>query len=814
MRFDPFLEPQDTTPAETDLGDKIALLDSIGDKKLREAQDFLWSIGVDAPLVTGEWRPAPDQIVSYGLPDGSRRVGTHVRMEGRDALVRTADGSALVAVPLEHVSPASSDAEVAFHRQRLASAFEPRSLLRETRAAIDMGNGLWSLALAYPLGRKPPIDEVQAWVKAAYKDVEIVDGDDQIPGKIALVVHRRHPEAELIDEKKIAEDELEKCAKANPSFEFVAGAYEPSESGGVLHFSVRHAGAPVFVRQGSWTKMIASDAQPCTGCVFVDDGVASVRVAAYESGHGPFSMHFDDPRGRTPEDGSYAVQAEADKDAAPPPMSTLTKRDFERQKTDFDDRHRTDEEKAKERRKMLQRDRERQQTLQPAPGPGEHIESIGGPGLHMAVDESAKDYWTTYFGEYGRTFTEDKVAMIRYAWRDAGKGEPTALDVGWVLSVTKHIETLAKRAQKSPAEVGYERGQHRRDILQQRQAVDPVPAPATAEVPPKPPAQPGKPTLQVSDLTGAANALIQAMGMSDGARTAVEGLITQFMARMPEAQRRSMNPEDPGTIQRLLPAALKSMKPKQIEGLIYQYAPQVQLVDAQGQPMGGGLRGLTRKLPWSQQKKTRQQMEHGQWTQQLMEGYQPPGAAPRPAAQPTTPAVAPTAPEAQPTTPQAQPATPATPSSGQAVPEAKPPGNFMRVKMPPGAKGINPGGAEIDLSNQEVLVKAGERESEGMKGPLAQGERRFFVDSLWREGRYAKARISWDPASLQGLNPGAVIQAVKSFVLAASTWKDRFDMGFISRPIVCHFDHEIGLAEVRFRSSNIEGFVPAVKELE
>src|SRR5262249_10288884 len=78
-------------------------------------------------------------------------------------------------------------------------------------------------------------------------------------------------------------------------------------------------------------------------------------------------------------------------------------------------------------------------------GDGSHIEHIGGPGLHVAVDSTAKEYYSDYYGEYGDKLTEPvhekeggaddeaRVAAVRAAWLEVAGDEPEAADVLRVL---------------------------------------------------------------------------------------------------------------------------------------------------------------------------------------------------------------------------------------------------------------------------------------------------------------------------------------------------------------------------------------------
>lgn len=98
--------------------------------------------------------------------------------------------------------------------------------------------------------------------------------------------------------------------------------------------------------------------------------------------------------------------------------------------------------------------------------------------------------------------------------------------------------------------------------------------------------------------------------------------------------------------------------------------------------------------------------------------------------------------------------------------------------------------------------------------PPAKNALHFRMEGLVRRGDWLVATIVWDADAARNMSPGNVIENVKSFVKQRASEKERIDLGFIGKPVIESVDLEMGLAEVRFRSSESRVAPPEVVERE
>lgn len=115
-----------------------------------------------------------------------------------------------------------------------------------------------------------------------------------------------------------------------------------------------------------------------------------------------------------------------------------------------------------------------------------------------------------------------------------------------------------------------------------------------------------------------------------------------------------------------------------------------------------------------------------------------------------------------------------------------------------------PGVREFDPETQQWFDRAGSKRKAA--NPLSCMR---MTDAV-RDGDYIAATVVWDPDECANMSAGNVRQSVISFVKGEATKKETHDYGVIGRPVIMMFDPEAGMAEVRFRSSESRAVPPKV----
>lgn len=1023
LRDDAFMYPEAARPRQS-LGQAKAALSGVGDRDLRAAQDFLWSMGLDMPgmdraaadqTVNG-WRPAVGDEVEFALPsgDGLRRAGRIHELTRTDAIVQVAAGEYNI-VPLPFLQPLSAEPRRAEKKADIRRALRGGGRvgsLAETRAPMPLGtSGDYSVTLQYQAGLKPSEEDVREFVAARYPEARIVDGDDSYPGRLQLVLafpkdaqtvgpdqppssrmnatgigseemegtgkigdaaleveaggagagpgdveaapprmppmselsrrdydrmrqrhdpqyqdpeetrrrelqkkrnlerHRmldqqhqqgpagpgdveaapprmppmselsrrdydrmrqRHdpnyqdPEQQqrerqkkrnlerhrLLDEQhqqgpagigpgehNSAGDDggpdtgaggtgmglsmtgriLEHMAALNPEFDFIEGAIEEDGRTVRSHFEVQRAGRPVFIRSGRLTTVLGEDAVPAQGVVQVmedggryvtgawfygPDGLVSTThlgirreaADAYQDMNGPIPSHENEPGAN--EDGSYVIKADS---GVQSPVATEED--------------------------------------------GEARETIGGPGLHVAVDQPTEDYWEGYYGDYGEKLTQKvpartasaRVAMIRTAWREEAGQDPSADELLWVLGVLSRTadDTIDLN---TPAEMPGQPAAPGPGAAPAAQSAGP-PAAAT-ETPPAAPAP--------ANTTALANALIKAMHLDDRAAQAVDKVVTKYLAKVPARQRGSINPRDPATLQKMLPLALQQVAPAELNRLTRQFAPD------QASSKGKWYN----PRDWGNER-TRRQMEQGLALNQALNPVAPaaPAGGGAPAAAPGGGASAgggggAALPAGTKVTTDkgtfvlTQPAQ-AKPETAQTAGEDEEEGGEGEIELKAGTQVMAVKGGRVTHQRLKAPLRgtvarrdagvtwiktedgqylglqreaARKPRSEPRRGPKpyagntmqeayagrlppAKLHLGFRMDGLVRRGDYLVMAVVWDADMAKDMAPASVAQNLKSYVKQRSSEKEFTDIGWIGKPVIEMLDLRAGLAEIKFRSS-------------
>lgn len=1020
---DTFMLQEPARPASAQprlpLGVMKEALAGVGDPTLRQAQDFLWGMGVGPALGAdgiGGWRPSIGDEVEFILPnsDGMRRAGRVHEIQGRDAIIQVNAGEYNF-VPLVRLAPKSTEARRHERRAAIQQAIRGGGgfgALHETRSLIPVGSSGtdFAMTLEFSAGKRPSADDVDAYVGMHYPQARIADGDDSHPGKLGLVLsfpnvdagtraltasrgvvgqmsgpaeppssrdnavgigteeiegtgriadgsddHNNDPTATgsgedfaplgggtsiISTEKKSffldqSGDCLHRIAESNPDYDFVETSFEETSVGVLSHFEVRRQGRRCFVREGQLTTTLAEGVVPAIGTIAVSDAgvtayLAHERIADYDAGQGPLSMHENEPGAN--ESGSYVIKADGvtgdmgggpgGPQAVPVPgmpqhgdfgqdgKLQLKDMDYRREKERYELQQ---QEQAKEEARAKQRRLERTKVKSPMPGaPGQQIytgelvladatspateedgdvrEHIGGPGLHMAVDETAKDYYEGYFGDYGEKLTEpvDKkkeaercVAMIHAAWREAGREDPSAEEVLYVLGVLE--APLAWDASHRVAD-------------------------------------------QFDDL---AQKLLGSANVSGQAKQQLQQMISKEIAKADPQMAKRFRANDPAVMQKMLPQLLRTMDPKALDKLTYSLAPG----EASGQQPGW----MSRNVFNRGREKTRNQIQKGLELEQTMGGGQPgapgagagagaPAAAPSGGGQPagagagagaggsmgvvpaggievlvngqpqqipqgtkliipggvkgTPPGQAKPSQPAAPSAPAAGPAAPAAPTApAQPAQKEEPldlaqygyeqepqqqqapaqPSQAEKPQLPPfpgPEQGQQPrAGSSIQIPKGTMAFDTDKKKQVAVRSPIegrvlqaqengdtlvqtkdgrilyfnsagggsaqaslhrradaatdayagrrppALNQLRFRMEGLARAGDYLVASIVWDAESTKAMAPASVVHNLKHYVKQRAGEKEFIDLGFIGRPVIENMDLEMGLAQVRFRSS-------------
>ena len=460
LRDDAFNAPPSSPHQARLSSDDVAFLAGVGDRQLREAQDYL-GFAQRPPEVAGGLYEG--DRVEFVAPDGVRLAGKVTEVQGPEATVRVGDDAYMI-VPLSALSPMSSVTRREAMRSTVQDAMRGgggAGMLKESRALIplDTSGQAFGMTLQYDRGIVPNEDDVMHYVGSKYPGARVLDADTTYPGKmsVALVFEKQADDPKLFAPEDYDAPEvvpydipagvespgihgpleegtggpkmgaliektgamLQAVASANPKFDFIETSVEQDASGVVSHFALRHAGAPLFFRPKAdglaLTQVMSSGVSPAHGFIVASlDGqlrvglhgpqgetplsrCANLRIAApnapYASGTGGLGIREDYSNGDANKDGDYAVHAEVD------------------------------------------------------------AEHIGGPGLNVAerregVDSKTKEYYEGYDSEdtadtkaYWSQLVSDEnikrrpVAMVRRAWHDAGRGEPTPSELSWASSL-------------------------------------------------------------------------------------------------------------------------------------------------------------------------------------------------------------------------------------------------------------------------------------------------------------------------------------------------------------------------------------------
>lgn len=844
------------------LGELKTQLAGIGDPSLRAAQDFLWSMNKGA-AVGGPWRPTLGDEVEYDVPhrEGMVQGGKVHEIQTRDAIVQVGVGE-FALVPCDKLRPLRTARRRENKRREIMGALVKASSVHETRALLPMGSGGMEFAatIEYPAGTSPDEDVVLSYVASRYPGARVVDGDTTHPGKLSLVlaftdpklaaraldvsrgaaVHsedpalppssRQHPPStEMLNGttgpqvdplSRDAEEHLARLGRLN-SMELVASSRETDAQGVSVHFEMWRDGAPMFVRSGKLTHVLAADATPATGTLRVSmQGAVDLMLDGFELRAGPdkdqpfaseLTMHQDE-RGAN-DTGSYVVKADQEfaqggELADKKPGGTVTV--ISGPATEAD---------------------------------GAHRETIGGPGLtvaekHVAVDEEAKDYYKNYYGEYGEKLTEDvkksaahdRLSMIRRAWTEVRGAEPSAEETLWVLGALGGQRKQAKDPNPLDPDDSMPPSGNPADFGGAPPAPGPTPpappAPSAGPTPPAPPAKPAAGTTSPADQQLAKD-LISAMHSDPKLQPRLEPWLTRELAKLPEGERAKFPPGSPQAWQVLLPRALTTMPPATKQQLQHDYtAADVGAAGAGARAKewaGQKLKNLNQAVNPFAGPSTRQKMEYGRNVKDDAAAAAAANAPPPPAPAPAAPA--PAAPAAAPATPDA---------GGGAAPGAVPAGaaapamavgqivtiNGVKVRLnqkmiqaltdsaPPKEQ------EKIRKRRTSAAVHTADAATEAYPGrrPGAQGTLHFNATGFKRDGDYVVMTTVWDPEVAEGYGGADLVHLLKTFAVQRAGEKEYIDLGFIGKPVVVMLDADVGVAEIRFRSSNSIGIAPEYLE--
>lgn len=748
---------------------------------------------------------------------------------------------------------------------------------------------------------------------------------------------------------KIGEDEVAKCAlleasgaclvriaEANPSYDFIETSFEETARGVVSHYEVRQAGARCFVKEGRLTTVLSEGASPAVGTIEASDtGVIAylaherIEASAYDAGQGPLSIHENEPGAN--DTGSYVVKADALVEGV---MSEV---DYRRE----EERWRKDQEQAREeenRRRRRQhrptvdeqvveapkvkRRREPEQEFEfsgvvevglQSEEDGEVRETIGGPGLHMAVDESAEKYWADYYGDYGEKLTDPVsrhegrvrriVAATHAGWREAGQGVPSEADVRLLVRLfTAQVDPSGMPpeggdmppeggdAPSAPSAPGWfdtfrqKRRQKKDDAERARQEQERL---KEEDRQWKQDQAHEWSSQQTPDAL--AKALLEAAGIDDKVHAYAVKLVAKYVAKLPPKQRAQIKVDDPNVMQTLLPDAIGLLSVDERALLAKRYTG-VQTPEHLGK---GWFRDPARNQPSLQRGLDVQRKLQPQQPQQPQPQQPQPQGQGQGQGQPQGPSQGQPSPQGQGQPQQGQEVelTPGQvlvdPATGQKyqlsgptrvkVAQVKPPevltgfdffdesemtpeepgkrapdpalekgdrfkvgrfGPTWEVVKPEGVTGfvqrdghkrkwfgythsrdtgeiavypVNQGSGDRTgepvaygpLNLVEQAKRAAREDVEAYSGrrPPALSQLRFRLEDLKRVGDYLVLTVVWDPEATSAMASASVVHNLKSFVKQRASEKERIDLGFIGRPVVDMVDFDLGIAEVRVRSS-------------
>ncbi len=326
LRDDVFLhqQPAPKGPRRLTAADKAALR-GIGDRDLRETQDYLWEMGASmSPGVveTANGRFASGDPVEFLQPDGMRVAGQVDELSANGALVTTGFGEKAL-IPIEALEYPSSGTRRESKRAQIQEALSgggaPTNHPTETRAPLPVNESGHDFAITLQgwNANKPTEEEVMSYVASHYPGARVLDADASYPGnKLGVVLHLPNglertaqgmvpvhsparppndpdpespglhaeelPGADDWSHAKEAERRqallqktgaaIEAIAAANPSLDFYETSVEVTEGGVISHLAIKQAGIPVFVTtSGELTTVLSQGVAPAIGLVAAND---------------------------------------------------------------------------------------------------------------------------------------------------------------------------------------------------------------------------------------------------------------------------------------------------------------------------------------------------------------------------------------------------------------------------------------------------------------------------------------------------------------------------------------------------------------
>jgi hypothetical protein len=311
-------------------------LSGVGDPRLREAQDYLWSMG-DGPglqvVETPQGRFSVGDRVEFTQPGGARIAGVLDELSASGALVSTGQGGEKALIPVEALEPLSTQRRRSEKRTEIKAALQGgggAGCVTETRSPLPVNDGGrdFAITLQGSGGRQPSEADVMAYVAHKYPGASVLDADATHPGKLGVVIHcpeglprtaqgmvplhspavpqSDHPESPGLHQELIegtgkigdggeAEREAHRrmallnqtgefliaLAAANPHVDFVETSTEASGDSIVSHFAVVKQGSPMFLSPEGLSLVLRRGSAPAVGYVVASSN--GMRAAM----HGP-----------------------------------------------------------------------------------------------------------------------------------------------------------------------------------------------------------------------------------------------------------------------------------------------------------------------------------------------------------------------------------------------------------------------------------------------------------------------------------------------------------------------------------------------
>lgn len=120
-------------------------------------------------------------------------------------------------------------------------------------------------------------------------------------------------------------------------------------------------------------------------------------------------------------------------------------------------------------------------------------------------------------------------------------------------------------------------------------------------------------------------------------------------------------------------------------------------------------------------------------------------------------------------------------------------------------------GAKLDdLQSRQARGKTADAPADAFAGRRqpAKNQLRFKLDKVFRRGDYMHLVVLWDSDDMADIGIPNLKHQVISFVKQKASHKDFYDLGFIGRPRLLMLDADVGMAEVKVRSSETRSVVP------